>query len=257
MITYDLNKPQETAEKIFIGNEGIAMFSRGSSVYGTMTAESDRDVCLIVSDECEIVDNDETLNNEKADKRIHQFRVKYDNVPDIDVEIVKHSDFIELINEHDPLAIEGLLLTEPKQYKVNGYNHDITEYRQFLTLDKYKIRESFGKVSNNSFAKAKKKMTVKKDLDLLVGAKSLFHSLRLLGYATQIGTYGCITDYKAYVDLHREIMEDLDRGFTWNDFNKKYKPTWKSMHSEMVKACPKPREKYHKPRNKKKNNGEE
>ena len=55
-----------------------------------------------------------------------------------------------------------------KFYGIDDNKKNIVDYKENFVLDKWLLRESFGIVSNNSFAKAKKKMTVKKDLDLRI-----------------------------------------------------------------------------------------
>ena len=70
-------------------------------------------------------------------------------------------------------------------------------------------------------------------------------------FACQIAENGYISDYLCSVNLYRDIMNDLDSGYTWDNSNEKYKQLWKEWHSKLVKACPKPRGKY-KTENKKK-----
>lgn len=231
-------------EEIFVENNRISLFSRGSSTYGTLTDKSDNDIAVIVDDDTVFIDQPDAFANEKSDKRIHQFTLDMDGAMNTDIQIVKETDFIEMINEHTPFALEAIFLNDEKFYGIDDNKKNIVEYKKYFVLDKWLLRESFGTVSNNSFAKAKKKMTVKKDLDVRCGAKSLFHSIRLLMYACQIAENGCIVDYHCSIDLYRNIMDDLDSGYTWNDFKEKYKPLWNEWHSKMVKACPKPRSKY-------------
>ena len=149
-----------------------------------------------------------------------------------------------MIKEHTPFALEAIFLNDEKFYGIDDNKKNIVDYKEKFVLDKLLLRESFGSVSNNSFAKAKKKMTVKKDLDLMCGAKSLFHSIRLMMFACQIAENGHISDYLCSVNLYRDIMNDLDSGYTWDNFREKYKPLWKEWHSKLVKVCPKPRGKY-------------
>ena len=161
-----------------------------------------------------------------------------------DIQFVKECDFIDMIKEHTPFALEAIFLNDEKFYGIDDNKKNIVDYKEKFVLDKLLLRESFGSVSNNSFAKAKKKMTVKKDLDVMCGAKSLFHSIRLLMFACQIAENGHISDYFCSVNLYRDIMNDLDNGYTWDNFMEKYKPLWKEWHRKLVKVCPKPRGKY-------------
>ena len=231
-------------EEIFVNNNRISLFSRGSSTYGTMTEYSDNDIAVIVDNDTVFIDQPDAFVNDKSDKRIHQITLEMDGSSKTDIQFVKECDFIDMIKEHTPFALEAIFLNDEKFYGIDDNKKNIVDYKEKFVLDKLLLRESFGSVSNNSFAKAKKKMTVKKDLDLMCGAKSLFHSIRLLMFACQIAENGHISDYLCSVNLYRDIMNDLDSGYTWDNFNEKYKPLWKEWHSKLVKVCPKPRGKY-------------
>ena len=243
-MTVNCNDVADCVAKLFVDNERLTMFSRGSAVYGTMTKESDRDMAIVVADDTDFIDQDGVFDNEKCDIRLHQFTIEMMDVPKTDVQVVRESDFIDMINEHTPFALEAILLTNEVLYNTDDNKKTIADYRQYFKLNKWLLRESFGSVSNNSFAKAKKKMTVKKDLDMRCGAKSLFHSIRLLMYACQIAENGLITDFYVARPLYTDIFTDLENGFKWDDFKVKYKPVWNEWHSKLVKLCPKPREKY-------------
>ena len=232
VITYDCNKPDEIWKQIknLESHEGN-VFLRGSRTYVTATVDSDFDWGLIVDDDSIIIDVPGVFDNEKCDTRIHPC-VGEKN----DFEIVRKSDFIDMIKEHEPFAIEPLILTS---------NISLL-YDKYLKIDPWKLRCKFGKISNNSWSKAKKKMTVEEGEDnFYLGVKSLFHSLRLMLHACFF-TKGYITseEEQQIKDLHSEIMNDYKSGFKWEDFKNKYKPMYNQIHSEMVKLCPKPEEEF-------------
>ena len=202
-------------------------FNRGSILFETTDSQSDTDVGCIVDD------------NYNLSKLSHTTEPGYENRlyssvsndtfgKPIDIQYVRESDFIDMIIEHKVFAMEAL------------FQPQCSYYLKYFNLDKWKLRQEFSGVSSNSWVKAKKKMTVEKDLDMRCGAKSLFHSIRLLMFAVQIAKDGKITHYNCGIELHKDIMDDLKKGFTWEDFNKKYKPIWKEWHHAMVEACPKP-----------------
>lgn len=228
---YDLNKPLEIHKDLFLRHNYLEKFLRGSRTYGTQNEDSDNDYGVIVEDDSIIIDQPNVFDNEKCDTRIHPVN-SFDN----DVEIVKESDFIKMIEEHEPFAIEPLMLDD---------NDFVRKYKQYLNINPWKLRCKFGQISNNSWSKAKKKMTIVEDYDLYCGAKSLFHSIRLLIFACSF-VKGYIEDCEMETvrSLHNEIMNDMKSGFTWEEFNKKYKPLWKKWHHEMVLLCPKPEEEY-------------
>lgn len=214
-------------------NAIICRYLRGSRLYNTADGQSDNDYLAIVGDDVIIIPDERYISIDciKADKRIYQ--TSFGN---IDVEVVKYSDFISLIKEHSPLALEAIFSIERGMSTVN----DI--FLNFFELNKWKIRESFGSIANNSFVKAKKKLVVKESYDHRCAIKSLFHSIRLLMYACQIAENGKLIDFGCCKPLWDEIKTDADNGFGWEDFKKKYKPIWNEWHSKMVKLCPRPEE---------------
>lgn len=201
-------------------------FKRGSYLFNTNDEKSDIDFGCIVDDNHYLSDYTHTTETGFENRLYCESYEK--NGVSVDVQYIRESDFIDMIKEHRIFALEAL------------FQEMCVSYLKHFELDKWKLRQEFSGVSSNSWVKAKKKMTVEKDLDMRCGAKSLFHSIRILMFAVQIAKYGKITQYNCGVMLHKEIMEDLKNGFGWEDFNKKYKPLWKEWHHNMVEMCPKP-----------------
>lgn len=234
----DCNKPEELYNNCFTFDgiiKPIKVFERGSRIYLTNHKGSDYDYGVIVPNEVEIIDVEGVFENEKSDKRIHPCTfINPSNNDRFDFEIVKSTDFNELVLEHDPFAIEAMILN----------NWQI--YADPIKLNPWKLRCKFGQIANNSWSKAKKKMTVEKDLDMYCGVKSLFHSIRLQMFACYF-VKGYITndERKSVIDLFNEIKHDWTvNNFTWEDFKNKYKPIYNYWHSEMVKCCTKPEEEF-------------
>lgn len=216
-------------------------FARGSVMYGTSSDDSDIDIGIIVPDDTEFVDLDGVFDNEKCDTRLHPSipvcvlgKGKFNKALFIDCQFVRESDFIDMIKEHTPFAIEALAT------RATG----IDKYYKYFTLDKWQLRKSFGSVANNSWSKAHKKMTVEKDFDMKCGVKSLFHSIRLQIFACDIAKNVLSFKLDCCKDLWDEIKEDWSNGFTWEDFKTKYKPIYNKAHSDMVELCPKPESEY-------------
>ena len=201
-------------------------FKRGSHLFETNDEQSDIDVGCIVDDNYDLSNCTHTTET-GFENRLYCESYEKDGVG-VDVQYVRESDFIDMIKEHRIFALEAL------------FQEPCAGYLKHFELDKWKLRQEFSGVSSNSWVKAKKKMTVEKDLDMRCGAKSLFHSIRIPMFAVQIAKHGKITQYNCGVMLHKEIMKDLKNGFGWEDFNKKYKPLWKEWHHAMVEVCPKP-----------------
>lgn len=201
-------------------------FQRGSTLFGTRDELSDTDLGCIVDDGH---DMSGLTHTEEAgfENRLYSGTLVKDGVV-TDIQYVREGDFIDMVEEHRVFALEAL------------FQEPCAGYLKHFTLDRWRLRQEFSAVSSNSWVKAKKKMTVEKDLDMRCGAKSLFHSIRILMFAVQIARHGKITHYNCGTTLHGEIMEDLAGGFGWEDFDRKYKPLWKEWHHAMVEACPKP-----------------
>lgn len=207
------------------------MFLRGSELFGTADGQSDKDVGVVVPDDTDLSGYDRSTG-EGVEERLWSTTgvIAAGGVEkNVDIQLVKESDFIDMVHEHRVFALEAVFQEGP-----------VSEYRRFFKLDRWKLRQEFSAVSSNSWVKAKKKMTVEKDLDMRCGAKSLSHSIRLLMEAVQIAEEGGITDFRCSAGLHREIMADLEKGFGWEDFKAKYRPVWKLWHHRLVEGCPKP-----------------
>lgn len=208
-------------------------YTRGSRLYGTNDDDSDYDFLIVAKDDVTIIPDERYTVDDcvKADKRVFQTSFgKYD------IEVVKYSDFISLIEEQSPLALEAILSVE----KGSSIRNDV--FLNIYKVNPWKIRENFGSIANNSFVKAKKKLVVKESYDHRCAIKSLFHSIRLLMFACQVAEKGTIDDFRCAVPLWNEITDDANNGFEWEDFKKKYKPIWNEWHSKMVKLCPRPEE---------------
>lgn len=204
------NVTEEQASALF--RKSLDVYPYGSSVYGTLTENSDRDYIVTVRDDVDLSD----YENEVAE---------YISKENHDYQFVKISKFQKGIKDNHLPYLECMFLDHPFVYP-------------YFKLDKWKLRESACHISSNSFVKAKKKMTVEKDYDLYKAKKSLFHSLRVLIFAIQIAEQGRITDYKAANYIWEEI-KDLDIN-DWDYYKQKYKPLQNELHSKLVELCPKP-----------------
>lgn len=231
-----------------ISDSNFISFNRGSRLYGNTNENSDYDFGVIVPNETEFIDIDNFEESEKTDKRIHNtIKITIPNRnggnADCDVQFVTVSDFKDLISEHSPFALEAIFTNNVK----------MQEFKDYFKLDKWKLRESFSSIVNNSWAKAHKKMTVEKDLDMYCGVKSLFHSIRLQKLACQIASGNEKIDFTECNELWNDLFSEYNEGKDWEYFKEKYKPIYNEAHSEMVKLCPKPEVKTKKRKSKKKN----
>lgn len=209
--------------------ESIYMVERGSVVYGTVNAHSDIDVLVIVPDKYK-----DFLS--EYEKGIFEYHTTHpDSSVEVDEQYICQSDFQKLLDDYDVMAIETVCTSTEHTIHFNGEKCKITYNRPF---DKWKIRQSFSATASNSWAKAHKKMTVEKDLDMYRGMKSLFHSLRILMFANQICESGDIYDFKEATPLWWEIY--MHDNWGWNDFKTKYKPLYNKLRSKLAILAPKP-----------------
>ena len=200
----------------------ILEFDYGSTVYGTLTENSDKDIVCIVDDS---VDLSDAYNN------IWEYHDG--QTPETDYQFIRESQWKEMVRNHHIVWIEARDLTPEHIIKGNPLG-----YEQYFILDKWQLRQVISAIANNAWAKAHKKMTVEKDYDLYRGQKSLFHALRVMVFGTQIGQSGHITDYTAANHYWDEIYSMGECG--WDKYKDKWKPILNAVRSEMVAVLPKP-----------------
>ena len=229
----DESKHIDIVEKM--RRDTIYKVERGSIVYGTVTFLSDYDILSIVPDKYK-----DFLS--QYEKGIFEYKYLYPENDDedyekyIDEQFICQSDFQKLVDDYDVMAIETVCTDTSHTLFFNGDKCKIDTRKPY---DKWKIRQSFSATASNSWAKAHKKMTVEKDLDMYRGVKSLFHSLRILMFANQICETGDIHNFKEATYLWPEIYEHIG-DWTWEDYKEAYKPLYNKLRSKLAILAPKP-----------------
>lgn len=212
--------------------EALFIVERGSVVYDTMTDRSDKDILAVVPDKYDMfLSNYENGIFEAVD--VGAFFPENE-----DWEFVGLSNFTRMSKENTVLAMETLC-TPPEHVIYYGLDRWGIWVNNVLPLNKWQIRQQFSATASNSWAKAHKKMTVEKDLDMYRGKKSLFHSLRILKFGVQLCDKGYIYDFKAARDLWFEIYNMPD-DTPWETYKEKYRPLYNSFRSELAVLAPKP-----------------
>ena len=207
----------------------IWILERGSVVYGTVNMHSDIDELIIVPDKYK-----EFLSG--YENNIFEYHHSgADTSAEVDTQYICQSDFQKLIDECNVMAIEAVCTGTEHTLYFNGDKCKLDSRKPF---DKWKIRQSFSGTASNSWAKAHKKMTVEKDLDMYRGMKSLFHSLRILMFANQICETGDIYDFNEATPLWWEIYSHNE--WTWEQFKAEYKPLYNKLRSKLAILAPKP-----------------
>lgn len=193
-----------------------ALYLYGSRVYGTDSEDSDYDFILVLP----------------------KGAIKYTSlhsVVDYHYQIYTHDEWLYKIHNHDICALECIF--SPDFNYENNYN-----YLQHFTLDLHKLRESISTIANNSWVKGKKKLIISGDYDKKAALKSIFHSIRILRFGTQVARTGKISDFSESNWLWEELSklgEQYDADILWEKINSRYKDIFSKVSSEFKSVAPK------------------
>lgn len=180
----------------------------GSRLYGTNTDKSDWDYICVVAEYPKEGNLIEDGNN-----TYHLYNT---------------FDYQKAMDNHDVAILESMYL-----------NNKVPSY---FMLDKGKLRKSFSTVSNHSWNKGKKKLTVHFDYDKYAGIKSIFHSIRITDYGIQLASQGRIynkSEYNYVLDDLLDLSDKYERDELWNKIESRYKGLWKDLRSVFKGLCPK------------------
>jgi predicted nucleotidyltransferase len=101
-------------------------------------------------------------------------------------------------------------------------------------INKNKLRHSISHTSSNSWVKCNKKINV--EGEYYIGVKSLFHSIRIPMFGTQIATYNDIIDFSCANFLWDKIKRNR---WTWGELDKEFRPLLNQTMTEFRKLVPK------------------
>lgn len=186
-------------------DKDVLMIPYGSKVYGTARPDSDEDYMAVV-----LLDRPCTGEEYRHNA--------------LNVHLYNQVDFQRQLGIHKIHALEAWFLPDspcPKHFK----------FKLNLAL----LRDSISEKASHSFVKAKKKFEIEKDF--YIGQKSLFHSLRILVFGTQVATQGKIVDYGAANHYWQEIIESGQ--YAWDYYKEKYQPVYNTLATEFRKVAPK------------------
>jgi hypothetical protein len=176
---------------------------------------------------------------------------------------INYGTFIEGKSDYDYIVIFDM--SEPniefkiEELNINGFSEDkfmsemtngniailealhkpLCETKKIeISFDLSKLRNYVSEKSDVSYVKAKKKLII--EHDIYIAKKSLFHSLRMLKYGTELAKTNKITDWNMR-ELYDEIMSlpEEPNELSWNTWNEKYKKTFNQLKSEFKKYAPK------------------
>ena len=189
-----------------LGISPIAVFAHGSRVWGTDDELSDRDHEVIVEDGW---DGPEQVEVGGDGDETRQFTI----IPLSRWEREAHDCtvlFCECVSLPDDLVANRVV--------PDGW-----------VPDPERIRRQFSRTSSNSWVKAKKKLTVPGSFAPRIAKKSLWHSLRILMFGTQMLEHGRIADMSVANGLWDEIKAMPD---DWDALDARFRPIRNALRSE-------------------------
>jgi len=206
--------------------EILGIYIVGSRLWDSSTIESDLDYCIIVSDDCELFKFNQGYFQKESET--------------IDLHFLSESHYKHLLQEADELAFSVYFQKEP-----------ILKYDVVFKIDEIDLstlRKSFSTKANNSFVKAKKKLTVEypkhqDENEIKLSYKSLFHSIRILDFGTVIAL-NKIQGTKIYLDdlgLPQRPIKNFykENDNDWGKIHEHFKPIFNQFASEFKKLAPK------------------
>lgn len=177
----------------------------GSQVYGTANSNSDWDIIMISNNSVESIEIQKGLFN------IHIY------TPD------KFKDDLEW---HRINNLECI------------YAPDWAKIKEDIKFDDFKInlnklRHATSHISSNSWVKCKKKLEIG---DYYTGIKSIFHSLRIPMFATQVATKGTIYDFEVANPIWKKL---ISKEWTWGELDSEFRELRNDILTDFRKVCEK------------------
>jgi len=200
----------------------INVYTFGSQCYSTHTQTSDIDYIIIYDNDNDISD---TIITKVGDHELN-------------ATLISPKYFQELIDANDIKAIECLFLKTDNSKE--DWSFESVEFNFKIIPEK--LRHSISSVASNSWVKCKKKI---EQGDILIGQKSLFHSLRILDFGIQIMKKNQITFEFSYSNTlsstpsYRSLLKNIKNISDWDTMKKKFKPIYNSIRTEFKLLTPK------------------
>jgi predicted nucleotidyltransferase len=166
----------------------------GSQVYGTAHEGSDYDIVVTASQM--MTHEEKRVNVNGAKLNIHVY------TPDV---------FLAALNKHDIMNLECIFAP----------SWAILQEKEVLSREIVvkRIIKNVLTQSQSSWFNGKMKI---RDHNIEKGVKGIFHSMRMLMFASQIAEFGKITDFSVGNDLYKEMVECDE--FEWSYYKEKYLP---------------------------------
>ena len=186
----------------------------GSVCYGTNNSKSDIDIIMVANNSVESTE----LPIKSGLYNIHVYTPK---------------KFQEDLDWHRINNLECIFAPEWAKLK--------EDIKWDFKLNHAKLRHAVSHISSNSWVKCKKKL---EQGDYYIGIKSLFHSIRIPQFGTQIATHGKITDFQCanwiwdrltFKDQPHYLRSSL--AWKWDELDTEFRPILNSVMTEFRKVA--------------------
>lgn len=174
----------------------------GSQIYGTANSNSDWDIIMVANNSVESTELRRGLFN------IHVY------TPD---------KFKADLDWHRINNLECIFAPDWAKLK-EGIKWD-------FKLDLPKLRHATSHISSNSWVKCHKKLD---EGEYNIGIKSLFHSIRIPMFSTQIAISGRITDFTCANWIWDKLKKNR---WTWDELDKEFRPVLNNVMSDFRKVA--------------------
>lgn len=179
----------------------------GSQIYGTSNQDSDWDIIMVANNSVESTEIRRGLFN------IHVY------TPD---------KFKSDLDWHRINNLECIFAPDWAKLK------ESIDYKSSFKLNPSKLRHATSHISSNSWVKCKKKLELTDEYH--TGVKSLFHSLRIPMFATQIMQHGRIVDFSCANFIWDKIRV---RRWTWDELDNEFRELRNEVLTEFRKVTTK------------------
>lgn len=220
----DIEKLKNEFFKDEVKDQIKAVFSYGSAVYKNKTPD-DLDFIVVTDDFS---------------------GTHYGFVDSVEVQVTFYdfNRFKAELERHEISMIECMMLPVEDNDLVFYIDEDVKALFDSFHLIRTDLRKAISAKTSNSYVKAKKKILISKDFDIQSSKKSLWHSLRMVMFASDFCENNSL-NYEIANDLFIEISDDYDKiddmelDDFWKMIHTKYKPVQNSLMSRLRKLAPK------------------
>jgi predicted nucleotidyltransferase len=218
----NINFSNNTIRKLIEPYEILGLYVYGSRLWGSTDENSDLDYCVIVD------------NNSSIFEFTDEFYIQKES-EDIDLHVMSETKYKEFVEECNDMALSMYFQESP-----------LLKYDYKTEINLINLRKYFSSKANNSYVKAKKKLTVedKSEENFRIAYKSMYHSIRILEFGENIAL-AQINDTKIYdftsfgKNIEWIIEEFQNNKENWEYLHELFKPIYNKYASDFKKLAPK------------------